>query len=145
MKKIILLFISVLISFACTNANKNNKSHNNKEVSPKNQIEILYFHGKQRCITCNAIEKLTKEVVNTDFSDQLRNGDIVFKVIDISTPEGRSIADQYEVSWSSLYLNKWENGQETKNNMTDTGFSYAKNEPEIFKDKIKNKINELLN
>lgn len=29
--------------------------------------------------------------------------------------------------------------------MTDTGFSYAKNEPEIFKDKIKNKINELLN
>ena len=27
-------------------------------------VEVLYFHGKQRCTTCKAIEKYTKEVVN---------------------------------------------------------------------------------
>lgn len=147
MKNIILLIATVLLSFACSNTSKKEQSENrgDKDISAKNQVEVLYFHGKQRCITCNAIEKLTKEVVDTDFSNQLQNGDLVFKVIDISTPEGRNIADQYEVSWSSLYINKWENGEETKNNMTETGFSYAKNEPDIFKNKIKDKIDELLN
>lgn len=147
MKNIILLIITVLLSFACSNTSKKEHSENraNQDISPKNQVEVLYFHGKQRCITCNAIEKLTKEVIDTDFSNQLRNGDLAFKVIDISTPEGRRIADQYEVSWSSLYINKWKNGKEMKNNMTETGFSYAKNEPSIFKDKIKDKISELLN
>lgn len=26
-------------------------------------VEVLYFHGKQRCITCKSIEKYTREVV----------------------------------------------------------------------------------
>ena len=29
-------------------------------------VEVLYFHGKQRCTTRKAIEKYTKEVVNAD-------------------------------------------------------------------------------
>ena len=34
-------------------------------------VEVLYFHGKQRCVTCKAIEKYTREVVYTDFADQV--------------------------------------------------------------------------
>ena len=30
-------------------------------------VEVIYFHGKQRCPTCRAIEKYTKEVVYNDF------------------------------------------------------------------------------
>lgn len=29
----------------------------------KNYVEVLYFHGKQRCATCIAIEKYAREVV----------------------------------------------------------------------------------
>lgn len=117
---------------------------NTQKISKNNIVEVLYFHGKQRCITCNAIEKLTKEVIEKDFAQQLKDGRIIFKVIDISTPQGEKIADKYEVTWSSLYINKWKNGKETKNNMTDFGFSYAKNSPEVFKSGIKKKITELI-
>ena len=45
-----------------------------------------------------AIEKNAKEVVNTHFANELKNGTVVFKTVDISTPEGEKIADKYEVT-----------------------------------------------
>ena len=115
-----------------------------QKVNTQDYVEIVYFHGKQRCITCRAIEKYAKEVVEQDFAKELKQDKVRFKVIDISTPEGETIADKYEVSWSAIFINKISNGKETKNNMTDFGFSYAKNSPQTFKKGIKEKIEELL-
>lgn len=117
----------------------------NAKAYKNNSVEILYFHGKQRCITCNAIEKLTKEVIEKDYSQQLKNGEIRFKVIDISTPQGEKTADKYEVTWASLFVNKWKNGKEVRNDMTKFGFSHARKSPDNFKAGLKKKINELLN
>lgn len=103
-------------------------------------LEVLYFHGKQRCITCNAIERLTNEVLSESFFKQLGSEEIVVRVIDISKEENETIADKYEVTWSSLILVKGD----TIRNMTEVGFSYAKNSPDIFKEKLKIEIDELL-
>ena len=66
------------------------------------------------------------------------------EVIDISDPQNEAITDKYEVTWSSLYINGWKGGKETVNNMTEFSFANAKGSPDIFKEGIKNKINELL-
>ena len=58
----------------------------------KNYVEVLYFHGKQRCATCIAIEKYAREVVKKDFADERKKGRVVFRVVDISTSEGEKIA-----------------------------------------------------
>ena len=84
-------------------------------------VEVLYFHGKQRCITCKSIEKYTREVV-----------------------EGEELANAYQVSWSSLYINQWKDGKEQRNDMTRLGFQYAKNKTDHFKQEIRKKINQLL-
>lgn len=107
-------------------------------------VEVLYFHGKQRCITCKSIEKYTREVVFTDFADLAKKGKIRFKEIDISTPEGEELANTYQVSWSSLYINQWKDGKEQRNDMTCLGFQYAKNKTDHFKQEIRKKINQLL-
>lgn len=107
-------------------------------------VEVLYFHGKQRCITCKAIEKYTKEVVNTDFAELVKKGKVRFKDVDISTPEGEKLADKYRVSWSSLYINKWKNGKEERNDMTRFGFQNARKNTAVFKKELKQKINRLL-
>ena len=54
------------------------------------------------------------------------------------------IADKYEVTWSSLFVNGWKDSKENVNNMTEFSFSNARNEPDKFKEGIKNKIDELL-
>ncbi|MBP1645262.1 MAG: putative transrane protein [Bacteroidetes bacterium] len=147
MKKIILLITLVIISVACgAKGNKTETQTTVKEnvIDKPNRIEILYFHGKQRCITCKNIEKYSKEVVENDFAKELKNGDIIFKVIDFSTPEGEAIADKYEISFSSLLVNKYTNGKESINDMTEHGFATAKEKEAEFKAGLKEKINELL-
>lgn len=110
----------------------------------KDRVEVIYFHGKQRCLTCMAIEKNTIEVINTAFADDVKNGNVVFKAVDISTPEGEKIADKYEVTWSSLFVNKWKDGVESRNNMTEFGFGKARSNPDEFKTGLEEKISQLL-
>lgn len=140
--KLILIATVTLLFVAC--GNKPSTEKEIKRESPKNGVEVLYFHGKQRCVTCNSIERLTREVLETHFTGELKNGTIMFHIIDISQPENEQIADKYEVSWSSLFVNKWMNGVEIKTNMTDFGFSYAKNQPEVFKQGLKEKLEAIL-
>lgn len=107
-------------------------------------VEVMYFHGKQRCATCMAIEKHAREVVETDFAVQVKNSKVRFRVVDISTDEGAKLAKSYKVSWSSLYVNGWKNGKEIRNDLTRFGFANARSKTEEFKKGLKAKINELL-
>ncbi|NCC09693.1 MAG: thioredoxin [Bacteroidia bacterium] len=108
------------------------------------RIEVIYFHGKQRCVTCRAVEKATKEVLDTSFANEVKSGKIQYRIIDISQPSNEKIAEKYEVSWSSLFVNRWKKGQEAKNNLTELAFSYAKKSPDRFKSALKKKLEELL-
>lgn len=143
MKNILLLCMLLITTLACTNKTKKTTEttlpNNNKEY-----VEILYFHGKQRCITCNAIESLTREVIQTHFAKQLKEGTVVLRIIDISNPDNESLSNKYEVTWSSLFINHWDQGKEQINNLTDFAFTHVKSTPEQFKTEIKDKITNLL-
>lgn len=118
MKKIIFFCIFMMTLMSCKNA----AIKKEEEKADPDKVQVLYFHTKKRCITCNAIEQLTKEVV-----DSLANDKIVMRIIDIS--ENEKLADKYEVTWSSLIIDK----DGTIKNLTDTGFSYARTNPDQFK------------
>jgi disulfide oxidoreductase YuzD len=57
---------------------------------------VIIIYGKQRCPTCLAIEKNTKELLQTSFANELKDGSVVFRQIDISLDENEQIADKYE-------------------------------------------------
>lgn len=107
-------------------------------------VEIIYFHGKQRCVTCKAIEEGVNEVIETYFAKAIKDGTVVFRIIDISTPEGETLADGYEVSWSSLFVNNWNGGKETRDNLTEFAFANAVKRPKKFKEVLIKKINQSL-
>lgn len=115
-----------------------------QSVKSNNSIEVLYFHGKQRCVTCNAIEKLTREVLNTSFANEVKNGRISMRIIDISNKDNEKIVDKHEVSWSSLIIVKHDGAEERSVNMTEIGFANAKSKPDVFKSKLSVEINKLL-
>ena len=128
--------------FACGDSNaKRNKA---AEVqSQKDRVEVLYFHGKQRCATCMAIEKNAKEAVEAQFADELKNGTVVFRSIDISKAENEKIAEKYEVTWSSLFVCKWKDGKETHENLTEYAFANARTAPDTFKNGVIEKVGSL--
>lgn len=110
------------------------KSATSVRKAPTQKVTVLYFHGKQRCITCRSIEQCAKEVVK-----MFNPGKVEMKVIDISDPKNEQLVNQYRVSWSSLYLQK---GKQ-KINLTEMGFRYAKNQPEEFKKRLRAEILKL--
>lgn len=140
MKKL-LMIIALMIGLMSCGSGDNTANARSPE---KDRVEVVYFHGKQRCATCMAIEKNTKEVVNALFANELKNGTAVFKTVDISTPEGEKIADKYEVTWSSLFVNKWKDGKENRNNLTEFGFGNARKNPDGFKKGLADKIRQSL-
>lgn len=108
------------------------------------RVEVVYFHGKQRCITCMAIEKATREVVEKDFAKEKQQGKVLFRVVDITTPEGKKMAKDYRVTWSSLFVNGWKNGKEKRNDLTQFAFKNARKHPEELKKTMVQKIKGLL-
>lgn len=143
MKRILSILLAVIVLTACGN-NPSAKAQSTTKAAGQEYVEVIYFHGKKRCMTCNAIEKLTKEVLQKHFAQQLKDGKVIFKTVDISTKAGEKIADKYEVTWSSLYINQWKNGKEIRTNMTEFGFANARNSPDEFSAGIKKKIDDSL-
>ena len=140
MKKLLVIFTLFGGLVSCSGGEKSAEMQNVE----KDRVEVIYFHGKHRCPTCVGIENITKEVVNSMFADELKNGTLVFRTVDISTAEGERLADKYEVTWSSLFVNKWKDGNETRDNMTDFAFGNALDNPGTFKTGLADKINEFL-
>ena len=114
------------------------------QIAADTYVEVLYFHGKQRCMTCKSIEEQTKELLTGSLAEAVKTGQIVYRTVDISDKEGEKIADRYEVTWSSLFVNRWKDGQEQRNNMTEFAFSKATSDPEGFKAGLKEKIEILM-
>lgn len=145
MKQLLLITAILIFAFSsCNNKNSQSSKSNHADSIQSDRVEVLYFHGKQRCITCRAIELHTKELLDSLYNKELGNGKVTFRIIDISTKEGEAIADKYEVTWSSLFINQWREGKERRNNMTEFAFSNAKGNPKEFKVGLEKEINQLL-
>lgn len=134
---LIMLSVSLI---ACSNKEAQQTATTQKE----NGVEVLYFHGKQRCATCVAIERETEAVINEQFADAVNSGALEYRIIDITKAENEPIADKYEVSWSSLVLVKYTDGEEESENLTQFAFGNARNNPELFRKQLTEKINQLL-
>lgn len=133
MKKLLFILIA-LISFAsCSNKAESAKKEQVTETDPE-ITQVIYFHGKQRCITCRAIEDLTRHVV-----DSLGGSKVIMKIVDISQKENQDIASKYEVIWSSLVLDR----NNHPDNLTEMAFSYAKGQPDVFKAKLVEAIQKI--
>lgn len=142
MKKVLLMATLCLSVIACSNGKK--KSETNSQTNPKDVVEVLYFHASQRCATCIAIEKNSRELLEAYFSEQLKSGKLVFKSIDLTEEE--ALADKYEVTWSSLVVIDYDKeGNEKAENMTEFAFGNVRNAPDKFKAELAEQITDMLN
>lgn len=146
MKKILFLFVLGFALLSCGgNAKQETAAQTTQEaVAATDGVEVLYFHGKQRCATCIAIEKHAREAVEAAFADAVKLGEVTFRIIDISQPENQALAEKYEVTWSSLFVVKHQGGKETAENLTEFAFGNTRKSPDAFKDGVIAAVNKML-
>lgn len=141
MKTLILFLATCLGLVACGNT----PAKDNAAAAPERDcVEVLYFHGKQRCATCVAIEQNTRTVIESRFAEECAKGDVVFRIIDLTLPENEALAEKYEVTWSSLWLTRWTDGTDRSENLTEYAFANARTAPETFRAELEQKIREML-
>lgn len=146
MKRILFLLFTVIAFSACGTDTQKEQNVTEKEQAPaiENGVEVLCFHGKQRCATCIAIEKNTKAVVDSLLALESYQGKLTFRIIDITEKENEALAAKHEVTWSSLILVKKQNNQETAENLTEFAFGNARKSPDGFRTELTRRINNLL-
>lgn len=76
----LLMILLCAIGIACSSRKPDCK----QEKEKSNITEVIYFHSKKRCSTCNAIERLTKEVIAESFTVEIEDGSLHYRVVDIS-------------------------------------------------------------
>ena len=73
-------------------------------VKDGNTLIVYYFHGTQRCRTCNAIEKMARNVVETRFVKALSEKRIVFKSVNVDDQANEHFVSTYSLSMRTVVL-----------------------------------------
>ena len=140
------MFAGTLVVSCNQSSNKQISETTNDTVSKqsKAKLQIYYFHLTNRCITCNSIEANVKSVIESTYSEEIKQGLISFESINIQEKENWEIAEQYETANASLFLTlNTESGQHTSD-LTSQAFMLSKNKPDEFKQLIQDTIKSLI-
>jgi len=136
MKKIFSLYFILAFSglFLSCDA-QNGKEENSATISEQEAVEVYYFHLTRRCITCNAIESVTKKALTEYYGDKVQ-----FFSYNLDKPDSKNIARKFKVSGQTLLIV----GGKERINITNEGFMHARNSPDKLKEIIKSKIDPLI-
>ncbi len=116
----------------------------NVSENPNLKLQVYYFHSTNRCVTCNSIEENVKQVLDRNFKDEMEQGIIDFKVLNVDEKTNKTLVNEHQAVGAALHLVTLNEGKKTDNDLTRYAFSYSRNQPELFRQGIKDTINSLL-
>lgn len=130
MKSKIIIVLAVFTTFfSCKNEAKEETKISENTV--QTDIQLIQFHTEHRCVTCNNIEKLSKETIKG-------NEAISFVLYNVDDEKNAKVAEQFEASGTSLYL--YNSKTKATKDLTEMAFKYAKNEGDKFKTELQKEI-----
>jgi len=68
------------------------------------RVRVYYLHSTFRCVTCNTIEKMTRDLLDQQFSEALADGRIEWREVDFQ--ENEALAKQFDVIASCVVVAK---------------------------------------
>lgn len=94
----------------------------------KNHLEIYAFHGTRQCETCKNMKANTKATLDKYFAAQLKNGTIVFSIIDVDDAKNEKLAEKFQATGTALMIDNVVNGKDNIIDWTDFAFDKANDE-----------------
>lgn len=135
-----LLFVAsmAMIMISCGDSTEKKSSETTKVENTKSaNVSVYYFHSKQRCKTCLAIQDIAEKTIAENYAENIQ---VKFLELDFTDKANEAIAAKYEVAGSSLIIIS---GEEYIN-LTDDAFANALRNPDVLKERIVSEINKLL-
>lgn len=108
-----------------------------EQVTNASVVNVYYFHGKQRCKSCVAVEKVAKETVEKAFAD---NKSVRFVEINTEDKANVKLVEKYQITWNALIIEKGD----SRIDLTKMAFANAVNSPDVLIELIKKEVNARL-
>lgn len=108
-KNVLLIFVFVSIGYLLGKHSivKQEVSQVNKDSTAA--VHVYYMHTTFRCATCNNIEKMTKELLEKNFKNELDSGKLLFSEADFQKNE--TLAKQFGVAAGCVVVSDERNGK----------------------------------
>ena len=139
-----MFILSIIFILGLASCDGNAQNNNQSTEKDENVIQVIDFHSTKRCLTCNAIEKQSLETIEKNFKNELGSGTIIFKTVNIDEEANFKLAEEFEASGTSLFINILVDGQSEKVDMTQFAFMNARNDSEKFEKGLVNELQKAL-
>jgi thioredoxin-related protein len=144
MKKV--LFIAFVGLLSACSAPSDSKQNIAKETDSLNEdrLEVFAFHGTRQCTTCKNMKSKTKASLEKFYQKELKDGSIVYQVIDVDDEKNYELAEKFEASGTGLMINKVKKGKDNIEDWSDFAFEFANGEQADYERELKRMIDEQL-
>ena len=68
------------------------------------RVIAYYFHTTYRCASCRAIEAYSREAIESAFADEIKDGRLLWKVVNIEVKGNEHFVKDYSLYTKSLVL-----------------------------------------
>ena len=96
------------------------------------KIIAYYFHGNVRCLTCHRLEQYTKEAIEENFKDELADGSLVVKTVNVEEKENEHFVDDYQLYTKTLIISYVEDGKEIEYKNLKKIWEYVRDKKKFF-------------
>lgn len=116
-----------------------------EEAKQADRLDVYYFHATARCNSCLKIEKHTRSAIENDFKDELKNGKVVFRMVNIDEPDNKHFIKDYELYTKSVIVQQIKKGKPAKWENLDQIWDLLDNETQFslyIQDEVKKNLAE---
>lgn len=139
LKMTAILFFMLAVSFSFCQAQNQDKPSSDNPQSVDTSVEVYYFHFTRRCAGCKAVEAETQKALQDLYPEQMKNGRISFKSINMDETENEAVMASMKVSAQTLLVVHGDKRED----LTDIAFMNARSKPEKLHEAIKKAIGQL--
>ena len=84
---------------------------NRSGSTPSDGLVVYYFFSNTRCVTCRAIEDQTRQALQENFAEQLRERDVVWRTLNYEDHANAEWAEKFEIMMPVVVLTQYKGGE----------------------------------
>ncbi|MFC1709789.1 nitrophenyl compound nitroreductase subunit ArsF family protein [Candidatus Omnitrophota bacterium] len=107
------------------------------------KIIAYYFHGNARCATCHKMEQYAEEAIEENFKDELANGLLIFKAVNVEEEENEHFTNDYQLYTKALIISHVKDGKEMQHKNLMKIWEYVRDKKK-FSNYVTTEINDYL-
>ena len=130
--KIIPIFFTVFLFAIGISTSSSGEEIKNQPQKAKTKIIAYYFHGTYRCPSCKTIEEWSHDAIKNSFQEELKNGRLVWKALNIEDVQHRHFVKDYSLYTKSLIISEMNGEKEIRWKNIDKVWQLLRNQEKFF-------------